>query len=275
MRGTSDPFEENSLIVSRREVVGVLVGVVLVAAACGEAGPGERTTVVQGTQAVSVVMDQKPVPKVQASWLDTSGQYPYFRSTVEDLRRANNAFRAAIVADERRFVVDGERIRVNSFSRHRAVGDWRGVYHVEAAPAFVSGSTAVISALLRVVRAPVLFTSRGPGWLGITVDVASGRRVTIHDLFARPAEGLRALGNAWRAVVRRGSAAECLTTYRDAYSTGAANFSQFALTSSGIAVGIDRAGHCGPIATAVPYSVIRPYLNGLGEQLIAGVRTAR
>lgn len=114
------------------------------------------------------------------------------------------------------------------------------------------------------------------------MQVATGSRIGIGDLFARPAEGLRALA----ATVRRQllSSNGCVRGSQDTYTREGfhptpGHYRRFALTPSGLAVGFDIgyvAGvWCGRLVTVVPYSTVRPHLSELGQELVACVRPPR
>jgi hypothetical protein len=60
--------------------------------------------------------------------------------------------------------------------------------------------------------------------------------------------------------------------YPEVYVTSARNYREFALTPTGLAVGVNETGACGRMEATVPYRMVRPYLSTLGETLVAGVR---
>src|SRR5205814_9417512 len=75
-----------------------------------------------------------------------------------------------------------------------------------------------------------------------------------------------------KARIRRGPGGACLRIYSDVYEATAENYSAFALTARGIAVGSPEVAACYRLVATVPYRVLRPYLSDLGSSLVDGVR---
>jgi hypothetical protein len=121
----------------------------------------------------------------------------------------------------------------------------------------------------------------GDRWLSLTVEVPTNRLVEVGDLFSKPATGLAKLAAAARARVLATN--PCVAGDRKLLAEGtrptAENFTHFALTPNGLAVGFQLgqvgASACGRIEATVPYATLRPSLNALGQRLVAGVRTPR
>lgn len=207
-----------------------------------------------------------PTPRLQVPRYDTSGTYPQVRSGGVDLRAVNGALRAAVFADQRAYAPYARREKVRVAYRER------GVYRTAVDRKLVSASTVVVSALMPLTREVFPGQHGGDGWLAMTVRVPSGVRVTITDLFANPELGLRVLARAWKARIRRTSAAPCVRTYSTVYRPSVENYGAFALTPAGVAVGSWEVGACYRLVTTVPDRILRPYLSKLGAKLVAGVR---
>jgi hypothetical protein len=100
--------------------------------------------------------------------------------------------------------------------------------------------------------------------------------VSLGDLFTKPADGLRALAAATRERMRSSNRCVRDLGYRGAFAPTRRRYRKYALTPGGVAVAFDLAEvaspPCGRVHTTVPYSVVEPYLNELGQELVAGVR---
>jgi hypothetical protein len=136
----------------------------------------------------------------------------------------------------------------------------------------VSASSVVVSAMLPALE---LYPcgNDGAGWVSMTVQVPSGRPVSLRDLFAQPGEGLRALAAAWRERFRRQRVGRVLLHDRPRdFRADAFRDAFFALTPSGLAIGFWQDGPTNRLHAIVPYDAVRPYLSRLGMRLVAGIR---
>ncbi len=199
---------------------------------------------------------------------DTSGTYPQVKGAGLNLMAVNGALRNAVIADQHSYAATYARKE-----KARDVQKDHGVYRMGIDPRYLAASTVVVSALLPLTRELFPGQHSGDGWLGITVRVPSGTRVTITDLFTHPREGLRALATAYKDKLRKTpDGVECLKLYPDDYRPTVANYSAFALTPRGLVVGTWEDTACYRIATTLPYSFLKPYLSNLGSTLVAGAR---
>lgn len=245
------------------------------AAACGA---GSRSDVRRpdsiarpATTVSPLAVVEARTPRLRVPRYDTSGTYPQVRGGSPDLRAVNAALRGAMRADERAYAPYA-RIQ----KAHDTYTD-HGVYRTAVDRKYVSASTVVVSALIPLTREVFPGQHGGDGWLGMTVRVPSGTRVTITDLFANPDQGLRVLATAWKARIRRTDAGPCVTAriYAQLHSPTVENYRAFALTPGGIAVGSSEVAACYRLVAKVPYRILRPYLSKLGSTLVAGVRQPR
>lgn len=236
------------------------VGLVLAVAASGCGGhPHAAAT----AQASPVGIVSAATPRFPVAHFLTLGIFPQARDGKLALGAVNGALSAAIVSDQR------------AFARHylkrtsgRRPPRHAGFYETELDRTLVSASTVVVSALLP--RAQDILPAQPPtsglrGWLGITVRVPSGKRVSLPDLLTRRAEALRVL----EARIR--SDHDLVQSVRQHPAAALAN-PQFALLPSGLAIGFVEVGWRDTML--VPYSALRPYLSSLGRELVAGVRWA-
>jgi hypothetical protein len=95
------------------------------------------------------------------------------------------------------------------------------------------------------------------------------------DLLLHKRTGLRAVARLARELWRSNNCARRWPIESGLAAT-ADNYSSFAFTRSGIAIGFDTSQAampaCGRFTTTIPYSALRPYLNTLGHRLVASVR---
>lgn len=242
-------------------VMAALAVICAVAAAGGTAA--DRPS---GVSALTVV--PASTPRFAVPRFDTTGTFPQVREGDDTLRAVNAALRNAVLADQRAFEPYARREEPGI--NHR----YRGLYQTTINRSLLSASTVVVSALLPATRELFPGQDGGDDWLGMTVRVPSGTPVRITDLFAHANQGLRILAMAWKARIRRTSAAPCLGAYADMYTPTVAHYKNFALTVRGIAVGTEEVAACYRLVATVPYRVLQPYLSNLGRTLVAGVRLA-
>jgi hypothetical protein len=210
------------------------------------------------------------IPVVRLPRTTTRGTYPQVTGRSPDVRSVNAALRAAVIADQRRFVARLRKDRQGLPRRDVAI------YETGVAARYLSASSAVVSALLPATREAFAGQHGGDGWFGVTVRVPSGDPVGLADLFHDPEAGVRALASAWKARIRatsRGGAA-CLRLYSD-YAPTLDNYREFALTPRGIAVGINEDEACYRLVATVPYTALAAHLSPLGQTLVTGVRAPR
>jgi hypothetical protein len=252
----------------------------LILAGCGGSAEGSgrspRTAAgpaqVQAAEPLKVIKALTPPFRVRG--YRTSGAYPQVRGAVVDLTAVNAALRGAVAADQRDYLAYARRARTqvegpNGPSYLRA-----GVYRTTLDRRLVSASTVVVSALIPRTRNVIRGEGGGDGWISTTVHVPSAEGVSIRDLFADPAHGLRVFGSAWRKALGR-QGMHCADTYPELYAPSSRNYRNFALTPTGLAVGVNETGACGAWHATVPYVLLRPHLSAVGKDLVAGVRKPR
>jgi len=222
----------------------------------------------QPTKAAALRVVTTPIPRLDVPRYDTSGVFPQVRGSSLDLRAVNAGLRGAVVSDQRAYAPSARRYAQIAAKRYR------GVYTTRVDRRLVSASTTVVSALLPLTR---LYPggSDGRGWLAVTLQVPSGRRVTLTSLFANRVEGIRVLAAAWKARIRRTRNAPCVRIYQSVYAPTAQNYRFFALTPVGVAVGAWEVGPCSGLLATVPYRILRPHLSRFGATLVDGVRSPK
>jgi hypothetical protein len=226
------------------------------------------------TAASALAVIEAPTPRFRVPRYDTSGVYPRVKDGTAHLEAVNAGLRAAVLADQRKFAPYARREKAHA-PRGGIAYRFEGVYRTAINTKLVSASTVVVSALMPLTAEVFPGQPGGDRWLGMTIRVPSGMRVTVTDLFSDPEIGLRALAAAWKARISTTSAGPCVRVYSAAYTPTVAHYRAFALLPSGVAVGSAEVGACYRLVATVPYRVLRPYFSKLGAALVAGVRRPR
>jgi hypothetical protein len=210
-----------------------------------------------------------PTPRLNVPLYDTSGAIPQVTSSV-DLRKVNAALRAAVLREQHAYEPGARR------SATHTGASCRGIYGLATDRRLLSASTVVVSALL-ALREFYPCGGEGEGWLSVTLEVPSGRPVTLAELFRdAEGEGVYALGVAWfRAVAAaRDWRLQCVVRDLVRYQPSLHGYRYFALTPTGLVLAFWQEPACRRMEATVPYAALRPYLSDLGRRLVAGVREA-
>jgi hypothetical protein len=211
-----------------------------------------------------------PTPRLSVPLYDTSGAIPRVSGS-KDLGKVNAAIRAAVLREQHWYEPGARR------SAKTAGASCRGIFGLATDRRLLSASTVVVSALLPL-REFDPCGNDGEGWLSVTLEVPSGRAVTLAELFRdAEGEGVYALGVAWfRAVAAaRDWRLQCVVRDLVRYQPSLRGYRYFALTPRGLALGFRQEPACGRLEATVPYSALRPYLSDVGRRLVAGVREAQ
>jgi hypothetical protein len=243
------------------------------ALAVGLAPVGTAASLSTAAHVAPLRLTEWTTPRVQSRFVRTFGTFPQVALRGMSLARVNAELRAAVLDDQRRFAAGLPRTRLRLAP---------GLYETLSAPSLISASTVVVSMLVPMVELYPPGGGEGARWLSMTVQVHSGRRVKITDLFADSSRGLLALAAAAQKLLIaanpcvRGSVADPTLHFSDGFDAHAANYRYFALLPSGVTIGFVNGQvsgpACGRVRVTVPYSIVRPYLNSLGNLLIRGVR---
>ena len=220
----------------------------------------------------------RPTPTLHVQNFKTSGSFPQVSDHDVDLAPVNQELLRAVLTEEdlwRRTAITAYR----SNPLLRSVTQ-TGVFQTSVDRHLIAASTRVVSVLMPEV-AMLPNGTGGEAWLSITIDVGSGKVVRLQDVLAG-ADGLRRLASSvFRQIeaTNRCFAKEIPLYHgvRGAFAPRWANYRDFALTPSGIAIGFATASiappPCGRISATVPYQAIGVgNLSHLGKTLIAGVR---
>jgi hypothetical protein len=199
------------------------------------------------------------------------------------LAAVNATLLRAVLDDQRRYA----RLAVKAESQipKSVLQQYPGIYETSPQRKLTSASTVVVSSLIPVVQ---LFPGGNDGstWISATVEVPSGSAVTISQLFANPAAGLRGLATAvlGRLTAENGCARRSLRDpvvgkiYARGLSPVGSHYRYFALTPTGLGIGFANgevaAAACGRVEITIPYAAVRGMLGVLGARLIAGVRAS-
>jgi len=214
----------------------------------------------------------------------TLGVLPQVSKSGVDLGAVNAALNKAIADDQRRYARDvlkfwrelPDKLPIGGIYEAFVPGPNPSNTGLERN--LISASTTVVSAIIPICTRMSGQNGSCQSFISVTVQVPSGKLVTISDLFAKPRHGLRALAAAFRK--RAAAGGECLRSSlsinHEWFDPTEKNYQQFALTKSGLAIGwpgfVVDLGACNTAVATVPYSVLRSYLSKLGLKLIAGVR---
>lgn len=230
-----------------------------------------------------------PIPPLPVKHFVTRGVYPRVSSPDMDLRAVNAALRRTVLEDERRFrremdLQESQQPRKWRWHDRAIYQTWnphRGSWGSPGGRILISASSVVVSALFPEWGQPPRANAETyQTFLSVTVRVPSGSPVAIVDLFAKPAQGLRALAAAVRHqfAAKKAKGGPSLD-YPGGLAPKAENYRLFALTPSGLVIGFHDGvvAHpiFGPLKIRVPYSVLRPYLSDLGKRLVSGIRKPR
>lgn len=204
-------------------------------------------------------------PCLPASNYMTSGNYPNVRGDSKQAARTNIALHRAVITDQRRYA--------RLASRH-ATADGSGIYETGINQSLTSASTVVVSALIPTIE---LYpgSNHGQTWISATVDVQSGRTVSLRQLLANPTIALPVLAKDWRDLLRHTTLWSYIGEDTAGYTPSFSHYRYFALTPTGLAFGFAQEPGGSRFAAIIPYHVVRPYLSDLGRRLVAGVRRPR
>ena len=250
--------------------------------------PSESPPTTSPSEPASLRITEVTTPPLQVPFYTTAGTFPQVGGGIAstDLTAVNSALRNAILEDQNQYAA----LARQNEAQQEAAGKPQsaeiadpGRYETESDPELISASTAVVSAMIPVLKLFPGGTS-GSVWLSVTAQVPSGTVVSITDLFSNPQTGLEALSSETRMRIQ--SSGKCgitagltgsdLTTFLHGSNPTADNYKFFALTVGGLAVGFSigqvAAVGCGRVEVTVPYDTLRPYFSPIGQSLVAGVK---
>lgn len=228
-------------------------------------------------------MSELGLPALGVARYRSSGAYLRVSASEISLTAVNRDLRRSALADEKAYAVSAE----HDEREGGKSGIGFGRYLVAPVRRLVSASSVVVSELVPVLEA---YPAGVPAetWESLTVDVPSARGVGLAQLFSSPSQGLSVLAaRAYREVLAGDSQTDhCVQLVQGrrpvggsppgAFAPSVANYEHFALTASGLAVGIPQGAVasdvCGRVEATIAYSTLRPYLSALGRRLVAGVR---
>jgi hypothetical protein len=195
----------------------------------------------------------------------TSGAYPNVRGSSKTAARTNIALRRALVKDQRSYA---------SLARQHSVPNGAGVYETAIDRGLTSASTVVVSTLIPALK---LYPggNNGQTWISATVDVRSGRAVSLPQLLANPSLALPVLAGEWKASLRHTMLWAYVAEDAAGYTPSFAHYRYFALTPTGLAFAFGQEPGGSRFSAVIPYRLVRPFLSSLGRRLVAGVRQPR
>jgi hypothetical protein len=228
------------------------------------------------TQAVSLDVTEVATPWFPVEEYVTKGSYPQVSGDGVDLEPVNDALRSMVLEDQQNYAISA---RTKVPDPHIS-DDGDGVYQTMPDPTLISASSTVVSVLLLDEELYPGGTDGG-GCISLTVEVPSATKVDLLALFsadAHPLQVLSALSRSsllstgWAPILNEADPTLPLQFFEWLGGSGPdlANFPHFALTSGGLALGMQVSIGCDPVT--IPYSSLIPYLSPLGRALVNGVR---
>jgi hypothetical protein len=262
--------------VSRSAGYASLVVLVLVLAlaltACGDDSPSSARSaaVVAPPAAAPLALTESPLPRLRMPDIRTGGTYPQVTGRGLDLHAVNAALRRMVLAGEAQYARPGV----------ASAADSAGIYATTFDRKLVSASSRVVSVLVPTVAHFPGANDVNFGWLSATLEVPSGRRVRLGQLFADPAQGLNAVAVAFETLALASvHLPDLCFAGTQGFAPTESTYRSFALTPSGLAIGLAKgewgAEACGSLQETVPYTVLGRYWSRLGRRLVAGVRRPR
>jgi hypothetical protein len=238
-----------------------------------------------GAASQALEVEEVALPPLGVPHYESSGTYLRVSSPSISLRVVNKVLQSSALADEKDYAALALR-----YERQlgKALPVEFGRYLVMPQKGLVSASSVVVSALIPVEEAyPAGVVDEL--WQSQTVESASGRAVAgLQALFSNPKRALSVVADrVYREVVTGKSGTDlCVQQVEGhhvtrgpppgAFAPTAADYRYFALTPSGVAIGIPQGAvasdACGRVEVTIPYLTLQPYFNSLGRLLVSGVR---
>ena len=260
-------------------VIGALA--LLVVSGCSSSSKTTSTTSTVSTPpttplASTLTVTQVAEPALGAPFPATlKATYPQVHSPSVDLTKVNAVLRSVSIADEQQFA-HGEPVPCTG-----AICT-KGSY--TASPEVTVASVQVVSVLTSIQGFYPGAAHPNQHWLAINVEVPSGKRIALADLFQNPIAALKLIAPVVRTNLKddRCIAPSWQGTPATAFPTGIGptpqNYSSLALTPAGLDVGFDQgqiaAEACGSREVIVPWSVVQSSLTTLGAQWVAAATNA-
>jgi len=227
-----------------------------------------------GSDPSSLQVRYAPLPDLLTKSYLVRGSYPQVAGSSRAAGTVNKLLTEAVRSDELAFA---------SLARRQPApppGVGPGLYATHPVRVLISARAAIVSVLIPVTR---LFPggTDGQGWIAISIDVQSGRRIRLSDVFGKNEKrGLTILAHAARTHAVAMSA--CVRHSLDDPSVGreflagfsptSAHYRYFALLARGVAIGFPVGQiafpTCNRVQVLVPYAVVHPYLSARGLQWI-------
>jgi hypothetical protein len=257
----------------------ILMALLVSVTGCGEAtSQPQRAPTTGPERPVALRITEVPIPKLDVPKYITRGTYPQVADGHTPLAKVNAALTNVVRSEQRRYA----RVVRKSQKDFPPLDD-QGLFATNFRSGVASASSVVVSTLIPLTRRFPSGTG-GQTWLSATIRVPSGRSVSVGDLFADRSRGLRALAAAVRRQVVAGNSCirqsiDELPEYASGFAPTTSNYQHFALTASGLAIGLEGAQvgfvACNRVRTTVSYARLRAELSPLARKLIANIRQPR
>ncbi len=212
-----------------------------------------------------------PTPRFRLPCYATSGRIPEVVGDTPAVNSVDEALRLAVRDDQRAYAKSARRYVGKVRCRRDAEGIYRTYFH----RSLTSASTVVVSALIPALKLYPLGND-GEMWISVTVDIRTGKRVSLAKL-VRSSAALPVLARAWGPAWLRShrNCRQCrgwLRRYRPSYPARFGHLRTFALTPTGLAIGFPMFPAGSRLVAVIPYWRIRGELSPLGLRLVDGVR---
>jgi hypothetical protein len=250
---------------------------VMTMASCAK--PTGAVTMAASVHVTALTVTMAPLAPLGVPYYSTRGSFPQVSGGSAPLTATNSALRQIVLSDEEQFAVSA---RKHAQIPGIPMGPGLGLYQMTPQRQLISASSVVVSALVPTL---MYYPGGTPNatWLSETVEVPSGKSLSLSDLFTDPSAALKAIATASRTkLLASNSGLKSQLEYLQkthqvfgGFAPTRGNYQYFALLRSGLAVGFPAYQLLGPGRTelVIPYTVIRPYLNRLGARMLAGVQT--
>jgi hypothetical protein len=233
----------------------------------------------------ALVVEEVALPPLGVPHYWSSGEYLRVSFPNISTRVINKVLRRSALADEKDYAALALR---EERSLGRTLPVELGRYAVTPEKGLVSASSVVVSALIPVEEAYPAGVV-GEVWQSQAVETASGRAVVdLQQLFSYPKQALLVVADRVYSDVVTGKSPTDLCVQEaeghqvtrgpppGAFAPTAADYRYFALTPTGVAIGIPQGAvasdACGRVEVTIPYLTLHPYFNSLGRRLVSGVR---
>ncbi len=253
-----------------------LIFIVMCIGACGGSRVEAKITN-KDSQLGTVKISLKAIPAPQGVGVSFTGSYPVLVGLNKEINRNNTEIRNTIIEDERSFISAVNQQEIIN----RQAGIEPGGYNTyEVSPRGVALANSVLASLLLAKTQAFAGGVTFSDWISITLELSTGMKVAISDLFKDPKIALAVISKRSESILESNNS--CFKgsigmkglsrLFESGLDPKSQNFRDFALTRTGLALGFPQdqiaEDSCGAIEAVIPYRYLRPYLSNLGIDLV-------